>query len=139
MAEISNDPPTDIETLREAQAESQLWVACDGNDVPIGFVLARLVDGALYIQELDVMRAYQRRGIGGRLIAAVCDAARDRGDSTVMLSTFADVPWNAPYYERLGFRRLEHAELTPALRAIEAEEAAFGLDTTRRVFMGRTL
>ena len=139
MTEIDDDPPTDLETLREAQAESRLWVACDGNDVPIGFVLALLVDDALYIQELDVLRVHQRRGIGGRLIDAVCDAARDRGSSTVMLSTFAHVPWNAPYYERLGFERMASDTLTPALRQIEAEEAAFGLDTSRRVFMRRRL
>lgn len=139
MAEIDDDPPTDLETLRKAQAESRLWVACDENDVPIGFVLALLVDDALYVQELDVLRAHQRRGIGGRLIDAVCDAARDRGDSTVMLSTFADVPWNAPYYERLGFERMASDALTPALRQIEAEEAAFGLDTSRRIFMCRRL
>lgn len=139
MTEIGDDPPTDLETLREAQAERCLWVACDGSDMPIGFVLARLVDGALYIQELDVMRAYQRGGIGGRLIGAVCDTARDRGDSSVMLSTFADVPWNAPYYERLGFERLPSDALTPAMRRIEAEEAACGLDMSRRVFMRRRL
>ncbi len=139
MADIDDDPPTDLETLRDAQAESRLWVACDINDVPIGFVYARLVDDAFYIQELDVMRAYQRRGIGRRLIDAVCDAAKDRGDRTVLLSTFANVPWNAPYYERLGFERLGSDALTPALRRIESEEAAFGLDTSRRVFMCRSL
>lgn len=139
MAAIGDDPPNDIATLRDAQASSRLWVASDRNDVPVGFIYARLVDNALFIQELDVMRAYQRRGIGGRLIDAVCQAARERGDRTVTLSTFADVPWNAPYYERLGFRRIERADLSSALREIEAEEAAFGLDTSKRVFMYRRL
>jgi GNAT superfamily N-acetyltransferase len=139
MDEIDDDPPTDLETLRDAQAEDRLWVAADANDVPVAFVYARQVEDHLYIQELDVARDHQRRGIGGRLIEAVCRAAAERGFAAVTLSTFADVPWNAPYYERLGFARLPHDGLTPGMREIEHEEAAFGLDTSRRVFMRRDL
>jgi hypothetical protein len=47
------------------------------------------------------------------------------------------VPWNAPYYERLGFRRVD--DLTPGLRAIRAAEAARGLDRWPRVAMRRDL
>ncbi len=85
------------------------------------------------------MRAHQRRGIGARLIDAVCSAAKGRGLAAVTLSTFVNVPWNAPHYERLGFRALRHGSLTPGMRAIEEEEAAFGLNVSRRVFMRRTL
>jgi hypothetical protein len=49
------------------------------------------------------------------------------------------VPWNAPYYERLGFRRLADADLTPGLREIRAEEAAHGLDGWPRLAMRRDL
>lgn len=139
MDEIDDDPPTDLSALRDAQADSRLWVAVDKNDVPVGFVYARRIEDHLYIQELDVLRAYQRRGIGGRLIDAVCGAAKGGGLAAVTLSTFADVPWNAPYYERLGFRALRQSSLTPGMRTIEKEEAAFGLDVSRRVFMRRTL
>ena len=41
----------------------------------------------------------------------------------VTLTTFRDVPWNAPYYERLGFRTLAADEITPGLAAIRAHEA----------------
>jgi predicted N-acetyltransferase YhbS len=139
MDEIDEDPPTDLDTLREAQAEDRLWVAADGNDVPVAFVYARQVEDHLYIQELDVLRSRQRQGIGGRLIEAVCRAAAERGFGAVTLSTFAEVPWNAPYYERLGFARLPHNALTPGMREIEDEEAAFGLDVSRRVFMRREI
>lgn len=139
MAEIDEDPPNDLDTLRAALADNCLWVAVDVNDVPVGFLYARPVEDHLYIQELDVRRSHQRRGIGARLIEAVCRAAADRGQASVTLSTFADVPWNAPYYERLGFRRLAAGDLTAGMRAIEAEEAEFGLDVSRRVFMRRDL
>jgi GNAT superfamily N-acetyltransferase len=137
MTEIDEDPPSDLDTLREALAANCLWVAVDGNDVPVGFAYARAVEDHLYLQELGVLRSHQRHGIGGRLIEAVYEAAGERGFAAATLSTFADVPWNAPYYERLGFERLPHASLTPGMREIEAEEAAFGLDVSRRVFMRR--
>jgi hypothetical protein len=50
-----------------------------------------------------------------------------------------DVPWNAPYYTRCGFRALDDRELTPGLRAIRAHEAAIGLDRWPRVCMRRDL
>ena len=39
------------------------------------------------------------------------------------LTTFRDVPWNAPYYERLGFTVVEPADQGPELRALVAAEA----------------
>jgi hypothetical protein len=53
------------------------------------------------------------------------------------LSTFADVPWNGPYYERCGFRVLRDAEITPGLREVRAHEDALGLDRWPRVCMRR--
>jgi hypothetical protein len=53
------------------------------------------------------------------------------------LTTFASVPWNAPYYSRCGFRILDDAELTPGLRAIRQREAELDLDKWLRVCMRR--
>jgi hypothetical protein len=53
----------------------------------------------------------------------------------VTLTTFRDIPWNAPFYARLGFHELTDCELTPALQARVVEEAAHGLPTEMRVVM----
>jgi len=53
----------------------------------------------------------------------------------VTLTTFEDVPWNAPLYRHLGFRELRDDELGPGLRAIRDRETAHGLDPARRVSM----
>lgn len=45
------------------------------------------------------------------------------------------MPWNAPYYARLGFTVV--TDLTPGLLAIRAREAALGLDAWPRVVMRR--
>jgi N-acetylglutamate synthase-like GNAT family acetyltransferase len=55
-----------------------------------------------------------RKRIGRQLIACVADHARTLGLTSLTLTTFRDVPWNAPFYARLGFEYI--AELTPELR-----------------------
>lgn len=59
--------------------------------------------------------------------------------TALTLTTFSDVPWNRPYYERLGFRVLDEVELSPGLRRIRREEAQRGLDRWGRVAMRRRL
>jgi hypothetical protein len=61
------------------------------------------------------------------------------GLPALTLTTFAEVPWNAPYYERCGFRRLAEAELTAGLREVRRREAELGLDRWPRVCMLRDL
>jgi hypothetical protein len=53
----------------------------------------------------------------------------------VTLCTFRDVPWNAPFYQRLGFRPLASDELTPALGERMRREAEAGLPLDLRVAM----
>jgi hypothetical protein len=55
----------------------------------------------------------------------------------VSLTTYVDVAWNGPYYQRLGFRYLRDDELGEQLRAIRDREAASGLDRWPRAAMIR--
>ena len=55
------------------------------------------------------------------------------------MCTFRDVPWNAPYYERLGFERIDEADWGCGLRALRRREAELGLDRWPRVAMRRLL
>ncbi|MFF0389958.1 hypothetical protein ACFYS8_14905 [Kitasatospora sp. NPDC004615] len=71
------------------------------------------------------------------LIDHVAGWAAGRGLAALTLSTFRSVPWNAPHYRRLGFRELPNEDLTPGLRQVLTEEAAFGLDLSDRVCMRR--
>jgi 4-diphosphocytidyl-2-C-methyl-D-erythritol kinase len=117
----------------------QVWVACPEDGVPVGMVIASLREGAVYIEELDVLPEHGRRGLGARLLGRVCAWARAQGHPAVTLSTFRDVPWNGPFYRRHGFRDLQPAEWTPGMRAIREQEARHGLAVEARVFMRREL
>jgi GNAT superfamily N-acetyltransferase len=125
--------------LARLVAIEQVWVACPDNDIPVGVVIASVRDGAAYIEEMDVLPAHGRRGLGARLLACVCAWAEAQSHAAVTLSTFRDVPWNGPFYRKHGFRDLLPSEWTPGMRAIREKEARHGLSVEARVFMRREL
>jgi chromate reductase len=123
--------------LQEAVRTGHLWVALAGN-APVGFAHVEVTnDRTAHLQEIDVLPAHGRRGLGTRLVEDVCHWAASAGYDSVTLTTFRDVPWNMPFYERLGFRVVGGAELSAALRAIIDDETRRGLDPSRRVAMER--
>lgn len=116
-----------------------IWVATDANDEPIGFVIAQAIPGSVFIREIDVDPRYARRGIGAQLIDTVAKWARGHEAPALTLTTFSDVPWNGPYYTRLGFQTLDLATLTPELKRIYQEEADAGLPMAKRIVMRKPL
>jgi GNAT superfamily N-acetyltransferase len=135
---VTADLPADwtpLEDFCEAQQHGLLWVAVTAQNAPIGFALVERFGATAHLEELDVLPAYGRRGIGAGLVRAVCEWAAAQRLEAVTLTTFREVPWNAPFYQRLGFHVLPPAEWTPLLRARVAEETAHGLPTTLRVVM----
>lgn len=126
---------TPVETFRAAQRRARLWVARAETGLPVGFALLEVRGRDACLDELDVDPAYGRRGLGRRLIEAVRDVARERGHRRLVLATFRDVPWNAPFYRRLGFTVVGETELDPGLEALRRKDAETGLDLARRVVM----
>ncbi len=116
-----------------------LRVAEDPGVGPAAYMLLEPLDGCLHVEQLSVHPAHARRGVGRSLLADAALRAAACGLPALTLTAFADVPWNAPYYERCGFHRLTAAELTPGLRAVRARETAAGLDRWPRVCMRRDL
>lgn len=84
------------------------WVAVDATGQLQGFLSAEVFDNDLHIHELSVTQLMQGRGAGRQLLETVMNEARSRQLRAVTLTTFCDVPWNAPFYQRLGFRQ-EHS------------------------------
>jgi ribosomal protein S18 acetylase RimI-like enzyme len=115
-------------------ANDCLWVVGNGGTI-VGFLAAEVLDGNLHIRELSVHSKAQGRGYGRSLLDLGISAARRRGHSAVTLTTFREVPWNAPFYSRYGFRILEGAQVSPALAAILSEELAHGMPPGSRCAM----
>jgi GNAT superfamily N-acetyltransferase len=100
-------------------------------------LLVEQVDGAAHIEQVTVHPERARHGIGAELITVADSWARDHGLPAVTLTTFRDVPWNAPYYERLGFRAIPPRSWGPAMGARMDTEAARGLEAWPRLAMIR--
>lgn len=139
MAAIAEDEPPGPDVLEHYRRAGRAWVACDAGDHPVGYLVCEPVDGALHIEQVSVHPVVARRGVGRALLAYAADRAHEQGLTGLTLTTFTEVPWNAPYYARLGYRALDEAELTPGLRKIRAHEAELGLDRWPRVCMRRDL
>jgi len=118
-----------------APHHDRVWVAVAPTGQLVGFAIAHPLDGSAYLHELDVDSAHGRRGLGRRLIDAVAEWARQEGLQAITLTTFRAVPWNAPYYARLGFRPLGDDHLSPGLRAVQQAEAEMGLPIGDRLCM----
>ena len=138
-AEVANHDPPSVESLAEYQADGRAWVHADDDDRPVAYLIAEEVDGTLHIAQVSVDPTFAGRGLGRELIDHAASWAGSQGFEALTLTTFVNVPWNGPYYQRLGFRRLGVHELTPGLARIRAQEAELGLDLWPRTAMIRRL
>lgn len=136
---IADDEGMSLERLAHWFTNGRIWVAVDDKDEPVGFAIAHEVDGTAYLHELDVHPQHGRQGLGARLIDTVVTWARENDYPAVTLATCTHIPWNAPYYTRLGFRILAEAELGPGLQEIRDHEIAGGWSPAERVCMMRSI
>jgi GNAT superfamily N-acetyltransferase len=139
MQEVADDEPLSEDSLRGFQSEGRAWVAVDDSDRPVGYLVADVLDGNAHIEQVSVRPENMRKGLGRALIEHLATWATERGMPALTLTTFADVPWNGPYYERLGFERLSEEEIAPGLQGRRDWERASGLDGWPRVCMRRSL
>lgn len=136
MTEAAEDVP-DAGELREAIEAGRVWLTYAGAEVA-AYVKAEVLDGNAHVAQVSVAPAYAGRRLGRDLIAQVEAWGRAAGCPATTLTTFTDVPWNAPYYLRLGYRVLAEDEIGPELARTMAEEAALpGIDASRRCAMGK--
>jgi GNAT superfamily N-acetyltransferase len=132
---LADSEPLSIEFVQQRFQAGQVWVIVDQADQVIGFALTREVDRTLYLEELDIAPQHGRRGLGKALVETVQAWGKDSGYNTMSLSTFRDLPWNAPFYAKLGFRILDAAELTVGFQAIRQHEHEAGHPIDDRVIM----
>lgn len=130
-----------LQTMSEEEigrgiAEDSVWVA-QRDDAIVGAAVCFWRGEDCHLRELNVVPEAARMGIGRRLVETVVEAARERGCKRVVLTTFAEVSFNQPWYERLGFAPLDEASLTGWVADERASEKRKGLDQKPRVAMAR--
>jgi GNAT superfamily N-acetyltransferase len=135
MDAVANDDLPTVEELRVYLRVGRGWVAVDDHHLPIGYLIADIVDNEAHIEQVSVLPTWSRRGIGKALIDCAVVWAADLALTAITLTTFTKVAWNGPYYERLGFRYLPEDQIGPELREIRRQEARRGLDAWPRACM----
>lgn len=126
-------PPAAPAEERFAAPGFVLVAEADGAEVA-GFVHVIETNGICHLEQLSVAPTHARKGWGRALLDAAKSEARERGYRRMTLRTYADVPWNAPFYVSAGFREEEPA--TAFHRSLIDAEERLGLDAYgRRVQM----
>lgn len=132
MAEMPNLSPDGYRALPET---TKIWLA--ENSQPLGFIYSFDMDDDAYIGQLSVIPEAARRGIGRALIATAAKSAKAAGKRGLVLTTYRDVLWNGPFYEKLGFAELQTPQMGAELLAHAAVDAAQWARFSPRVVMGR--
>ncbi len=127
------------ELLQQAIDRGLVWVALGEVDEPVGFVWLDTLAGGdvIGIAEMDVLPEHGRQGIGAALLDHACAWARMAGYRRVDLGTLADVRWNAPFYAKHGFARVDKDD--PAFAYARQRDRENGFPDHLRVFMSRSL
>jgi GNAT superfamily N-acetyltransferase len=115
-------------------AADRVWVT-EVDDRVVAFALAKIFDDVAHIHEIDVHPQHARRGLGRALITHIARWSRIHGIKSLTLTTFNDVPWNGPYYARLGFVIVDPSLGNAHLNSILEAEAALGWPMEHRVAM----
>jgi GNAT superfamily N-acetyltransferase len=106
----------------------------DASDTAVGFAHVVERPDSTHLDQLSVLPSHARRGLGRALVSAAMSEAAERGGRRMTLVTYADVPWNAPFYRSCGF--VEDSTDSALVSSLllsesEAELARYG----RRVLM----
>ena len=128
LGAIARGRPTDAAEYRAAIAAGRLWVVEQGEGTVVGLAIADRLDGEGYLAEIAVDPEHAGRRLAARMIDAVAAWAAGQGCRRLFLTTFREVPWNRPYYERLGFTVVDEVAVGPELRAKRERERARGVD-----------
>ncbi len=106
-----------------------LVAADDESDAAVGFAHVVERPDSVHLDQLSVLPTHARRGLGRALLMAAMSEAAERGGTRMTLVTYADVPWNAPFYRTCGF--VEDSTDSALARSLlltesEAELARYG-------------
>lgn len=139
MGAIADDAQPSLEALAVYHQDARAWVATDPDGDAVDYMLVDVVVPYAHIEQVTVHPHYARQALGRRLSDEAALWAVARGLQGITLTTFEKVPWNAPYYARLGIQPVPEYQWPDGLRQIVQSERAHGLDAWPRVIMKKDL
>lgn len=128
-------PVLSAEIHQEFIANIYAYSIVDIENQVVGFLYAKRQDNDFYILEFDVRSDLQGQGIGRQLIEFAIQIAQDQQFLSVTLTTFIDIAWNRPFYEKLGFVILAQSEQPAYLKQALENEVKCGFKAETRCAM----
>jgi len=125
---------TGLDELFRAQKEGLLWIAETNNKI-IGFAFVEALNSGFVLSEIDVLPLFGKKGVGSQLLKEVLKHVKRSGHKKLFLTTFKEIPWNYPFYQKWGFNLLNPGEYPADITDIVEREHLMGLDRNRRVVM----
>jgi GNAT superfamily N-acetyltransferase len=133
---IADDEVTSADRHEALIRQGAVWIAVGIDGSVVGFLSAEVHQSALHVWQMSVHADHQRKGIGRRLINQAVAWAAGHPLTALTLTTFRDVPWNAPFYWSCGFEIVDPALYLMLQATLEAEGRA-GLQMENRCAMVR--
>lgn len=124
LAILAHSEVTDSQLHEQCIIQRLSWLVEDARGSVLGFCYAQELADSLYLAEISSHPAARGMGVGHMLVAHTRKIAADRGLPGVTLTTYRDIPWNAPWYQRQGFIVLEASSFCSELRDIVQSQAA---------------
>jgi GNAT superfamily N-acetyltransferase len=125
MPEVADEPPPTAELVARIVDEGRAWVV-ERRGAVVAFAVVRQIESTAHLVQLSVDPGHAHKGLGASLIDEIERWGAERGLMSVTLTTFTTIPWNAPYYERLGFEPMAPHQLRWELAAdLDRERARF--------------
>ncbi len=138
MDAVADDPPIADTILLQAVEDNRLWVAVEYG-VLKAYLLGDFLPQSLHIEQVTVHPDAARRGLGALMIESVSADPRSKQRGLLTLTSFANVPWNGPYYERIGFVDIPESEWPEGVAEKVAADSKHGLDVWPRLVMQRVI
>lgn len=140
LGDLTGDPLASPAASGHDRAREPGFILVAG-DPAVGFAHVRDLESHAHLEQLSVHPDHARRGVGAALLEAVAERATLKGHGSLTLTTYAEIPWNAPFYARHGFVEVGADEPRTATQlAISEHEEELGLSRHgRRIWMRRVL
>lgn len=138
MDAVAEDSPIPEAVLLKAVEEQRLWVAVEYG-VLKAYLLGDFLPQSLHIDQVTVHPEASRRGLGALMIESVSADPRSKERGLITLTSFANVPWNAPYYERIGFLDIAEEDWPEGVAEKVEAERGTSIAAWPRVVMQRVI
>lgn len=138
MDAVADDEPLSESVLIQAAEERRFWVAVEYG-VLKAYLVGDFLPQSLHVDQVTVHPDASRRGLGALMIESVSADPRSNERGRITLTSFANVPWNAPYYERIGFVEIAREDWPEGVAEKVDAEQGTSIAAWPRVVMQRVI